>query len=62
MFHKFDEQKHAVFIEKYEKLRDNVLDDEPILFINAVHPTQASKVTSGPILKWVDKPSKQQTV
>jgi hypothetical protein len=35
---KFDEQKQAAFIEDYEKLRDSVLDDKHILFIDAVHP------------------------
>ena len=54
--HKFDEQKQAVFIEEYEKLRDSVSDDEPILFMDAVHPTQATKVTSGWIRKGMDKP------
>ena len=54
--HKFDEQQQAVFIEEYEKLRDSVSDDEPILFMDAVHPTQATKVTSGWIRKGVDKP------
>jgi hypothetical protein len=54
--HKFDEQKQAVFIQEYEKLRDSVADDEPILFMDAVHPTQATKVTSGWIRKGVDKP------
>jgi hypothetical protein len=45
--HKFDEQKQAAFIEEYETLRDSVSDDEPILFMDAVHPTQATKVSSG---------------
>jgi transposase len=54
--HKFDEQQQAVFIEEYEKLRDSVSDDELILFMDAVHPTQATKVTSGWIRKGVDKP------
>jgi transposase len=54
--HKFDEQQQAVFIEEYEKLRDSVSGDEPILFMDAVHPTQATKVTSGWIRKGVDKP------
>jgi transposase len=54
--HKFDEQKQAEFIEEYETLRDSVSDDEPILFMDAVHPTQATKVSSGWIRKGVDKP------
>jgi transposase len=54
--HKFDEQKQAVFIEEYKTLRDSVSDDEPILFMDAVHPSQATKVSSGWIRKGVDKP------
>ena len=54
--HKFDEQKQAAFIEEYERLRDSVPDDEPILFMDAVYPTQATKVSSGWIRKGVDKP------
>ena len=53
--HKFDEQKQAAFIEEYEGLRDSVSDDEPILFIDAVYPTQATKVSSGWIRIGVDK-------
>jgi hypothetical protein len=45
-----------VFIEQYETLRDSVSDDKPILFMDAVHPTQATKVSSGWIRKGVDKP------
>jgi len=30
--------------------------DEPLLFIDTVHPTQATKVTSGWIKTGVDKP------
>jgi hypothetical protein len=54
--HKFDEQKQAVFIEEYKTLRDSVSDDEPILFMDAVHTSQATKVSSGWISKGVDKP------
>ena len=54
--HKFDEQKQAVFIEEYKRLRDSVSDVEPILFMDAVHPTQATKVSYEWIRKGVDKP------
>ena len=54
--YKFHKQKQAVFIEEYERLRDSVSDDEPILFMDAVHPKQATKVTSGWIRIAVDKP------
>jgi len=53
--HKFDSDKQAEFIEKYEALKASVADDEPILFMDAVHPTQATKVTRGWIRKGVDK-------
>ena len=44
--HKFDLVKQAEFIEKYEALKAQVTD-EPILFIDAMHPTQATKVSGG---------------
>ena len=53
--HKFDEEKQAEFIETYETLKSSVADDEPILFMDAVHPTQATKVTCGWIRTGVDK-------
>ena len=53
--HKFDSSKQAEFIEKYETLKGNVADDEPILFMDAVHPTKATKVTRGWIRTGIDK-------
>jgi hypothetical protein len=53
--HKLDEQKQAAFVKEYKRLRDRVSDNEPILFMDAVHPTQATKVSSGWIRKGVDK-------
>ncbi|HFB65579.1 MAG TPA: hypothetical protein ENJ60_08585 [Aeromonadales bacterium] len=44
--HKFDPEKQAEFIEGYEALKAQVVD-ETILFIDATHPTQATKVSSG---------------
>lgn len=52
--HKFDEQKQAAFIAHYEQLKSTV-GDEPILFIDAVHPTQATKVSCGWIRTGEDK-------
>jgi transposase len=52
--HKFDEEKQAEFIEKYTELKAQVVD-EPILFIDAMHPTQATKVSCGWIKKGHDK-------
>lgn len=54
--HKFSVEKQAEFIRDYEALKALVADDEPLLFIDAVHPTQATKVTSGWIKTGVDKP------
>ena len=53
--HKFCPEKQAKFIRNYEALKASLADDEPLLFIDAVHPTQATKVTSAWIEKGVDK-------
>lgn len=53
--HKFSTEKQAEFICEYEALKANLSDDEPLLFIDAVHPTQATKVTSAWIETGVDK-------
>tara|TARA_B100000579_G_C22711708_1_gene794908 strand:+ start:81 stop:1109 length:1029 start_codon:yes stop_codon:yes gene_type:complete len=45
--HKVDEQLQAEFVEEYEELKARVSDDEPILFMDAVHPTQATKLSFG---------------
>jgi len=52
--HKFDEDKQANFIKKYTELKSQVVD-EPILFMDAMHPTQATKVSCGWIKKGHDK-------
>ena len=52
--HKFDEVKQANFIEQYDRLKSSV-GDEPILFMDAMHPTQATKVSCGWIKKGTDK-------
>jgi len=54
--HKFDEEKQAAFIEYYNELKASLSKDEPLLFMDAVHPTQATKITAGWIKKGVDKP------
>lgn len=53
--HKADAEKQAEFIEHYESLKASLPKDEVLLFIDAVHPTQATKITSGWIRKGVDK-------
>lgn len=54
--HKFDENKQAEFIEYYDELKACLTDDEPLLFMDAVHPTQATIITAGWIKKGIDKP------
>lgn len=53
--HKFDPQKQANFIKEYTELKSQIVD-EPILFIDAMHPTQATKISYGWIKKGEDKP------
>ncbi|EBF9496922.1 IS630 family transposase, partial [Salmonella enterica subsp. enterica] len=48
--HKFSEEKQRQFIEYYEELKETV-GDEPVLFIDGVHPTQATKISYGWICK-----------
>ena len=53
--HKFDEDKQTEFIAKYEQLKSMLAPDERLLFMDAVHPTQATKITAGWIKKGEDK-------
>ena len=53
--HKFDEAKQQAFIEAYEALKASCAEDESILFMDAVHSTQATKITHGWIRKGQDK-------
>lgn len=48
--HKFSEEKQNQFIEYYEELKETA-GNEPVLFIDAVHPTQATKISYG----WIRK-------
>jgi len=52
--HKVDPIKQAEFIKEYEALKAKNTG-EPILFIDAMHPTQATKVSSGWIKKGHDQ-------
>jgi len=52
--HKFDEKKQAEFIDYYNDLKSTAAL-EPILFMDATHPTQATKVSGGWIKKGHDK-------
>lgn len=45
--HKADAQLQQQFIEEYTQLKQEVGEEEPILFMDSVHPTQATKLTYG---------------
>lgn len=53
--HKFCADKQALFIKEYDALKAG-LNGETILFIDAMHPTQATKVSCGWIKTGTDKP------
>lgn len=52
---KFDKLRQEAFIRKYEELKANLKPGEVVLFIDSVHPTQATKITRGWIRKGVEK-------
>lgn len=52
--HKLSEEQQRQFIEYYKELKTTV-GDEPILFIDGVHPTQATKISYG----WIRKGQKK---
>ena len=54
--HKFDAAKQQAFVEQYKELKANCGTDESILFMDAVHPTQATKISHGWIRTGQDKP------
>lgn len=45
--HKYSAEAQQAFVEIYEKLKQEARDDEPILFIDGVHPTQGTKLAYG---------------
>jgi len=53
--HQFDEEKQAQFIKDDELLKSTLAPDERLLFMDVVHPTQATKITAGWIKKGEDK-------
>lgn len=55
MPHKFDTEKQDTFIADYEKVKASLTDNDVLLFMDAVHPTQATKVSCGWIATGVDK-------
>jgi len=52
---KHDKVAQEEFINKYNKLKKNLNTDDHILFMDSVHPTQETKITSGWIRKGVEK-------
>jgi transposase len=55
---KADPEKQEAFKKEYERLKKETPDNEPIVFLDAVHPTMATKVSYGWIKKGCDKPIK----
>lgn len=53
--HKADPEKQVKFVEHYESLKASLPKDQVVLFRDAVHPTQATKISSGWIKKGIDK-------
>ena len=53
--HKADKEKQARFIEEYNKLKASTDSLEPIVFMDSVHPSQATKLTHGWIKTGTDK-------
>ncbi|MEX0425960.1 IS630 family transposase [Providencia rettgeri] len=49
--HKFSAEAQQAFMETYERLKQEAGDNEPILFIDGVHPTQGTKLAYG----WIPK-------
>lgn len=52
--HKLSAEAQQAFVETYEKLKQEAGTDEPILFIDGVHPTQGTKLAYG----WMPKGQK----
>ncbi len=44
--HKADAEKQEEFVEHYESLKAELPEDQVLLFMDAVHPTQATKISS----------------
>lgn len=53
---KIDPEAQKEFIKYYKNLKDNLNEDEVIIFMDSVHPTQNTKITYGWIKKGTDKP------
>lgn len=51
---KFNKLRQEAFIREYEELKATLDPNEVVLFIDSVHPTQATKITSGWMRKGVE--------
>lgn len=49
--HKADVELQRQFVQEYNKLKQEISEEESILFMDSVHPTQATKLTYG----WIRK-------
>jgi transposase len=54
--HKASAEQQGQFRQEYEDLKANLKEDEAMMFMDSVHPSQATKVTHGWIKKGQDKP------
>ncbi len=54
--HKIDVQKQDAFIKEYETQNRTAVSDEPIMFMDSVHPTQATKISYG----WIKRAKKKK--
>jgi transposase len=53
---KADLLKQTQFVQHYENLMNSLLANDPVLFIDSVHPTMATKISHGWIRTGIDKP------
>ena len=53
--HKADKLRQQDFLEHYELLKKRLKDEDSLYFIDAVHPTQSTKLCNGWIKKGVNK-------
>jgi transposase len=52
---KLSPEKQEIFIKEYKNLKDSLLSDEAIVFVDAVHPAYQSQTVGGWILKGEQK-------
>ena len=48
-------EKQQAFLKYYSQLKEKTPENQPILFIDSVHPTMATKISRGWIRKGIDK-------